>query len=253
MLKVCGLKAERDDRILFSNLTFELAPGALLMVTGPNGSGKSTLLKILVGLLSSIEGSVTWQSKPFPLSGESFAEDISGAFLYLGHKTGIQPALTPIENLKWFMDLQTVHRAIQGTIRRSQQKIHILSALQAVGLAGYEDVPCETLSCGQRQRVALARLWLEPAKIWILDEPFTALDALAQILLYKQFLAHLKAGGLIIMASHLNILSILEIEDVECIPQKQIKKIALGFELLEEEKPERKENQKEKRKEEQKC
>lgn len=208
MLKVCGLQAERDDRILFSSLTFELAPGSLLTVTGPNGSGKSTLLKILVGLLPRSEGSVTWESKPFPLSTESLAKDSSGEFLYFGHKTGVQPALTPLENLKWFLGLQNSHQQIQEK--------NLLSALKALGLRGYEAIPCETLSCGQRQRVALARLWLQAPKIWILDEPFTALDSVAQTLLCNRFLMHLKAGGLIIIASHLSLFNL------ESIPQLQI-------------------------------
>jgi heme exporter protein A len=205
VFKANHLQGERGDRILFSNITFELEPGGLLLVTGPNGSGKSSLLKILAGLLPFSKGSITWDGRSIVSSGsiQRYSMQLTSYFselLYIGHKTGIQPILTPAENLKWLLGIG--NRGNEG----NHSKALISSALQAVGLARYQDVPCEILSNGQRQRVALARLWLQPPKIWILDEPLTALDEDGQQLIQEQFLSHLKAGGLLITTTHDEIL-----------------------------------------------
>ncbi len=160
------LHAERltcivDDRPLFAALTLSLAAGELLQVAGDNGAGKTSLLRILCGLARPESGVVSWQGLPLAKVRESFHRQL----LWLGHKPGVNAALTADENLRFFFPAS-----------RLQQRE---SALAAVGLAGYEDLPLSQLSAGQQRRVALTRLWLTDAPLWILDEPFTALDATA--------------------------------------------------------------------------
>lgn len=184
MLKANRLQCERNDKILFSDLTFEVEPGSLLMVNGPNGSGKSSLLRMLAGLRRPSAGEIHWWGVPV----------IAGCdLLYIGHKTGILSALTPYEDLKWFCGIRSPIQQID---------LMILSALSAVGLEEYQATPCEYLSAGQKQRVALARLWINPPSLIILDEPFVALDPEGQYLLQQRIRIHLKGGGLVIMASH---------------------------------------------------
>jgi heme exporter protein A len=114
--------------------------------------------------------------------------------LYIGHKIGIQPALTPLQNLEWMMGI------IGKSVAKQRKQTRL--ALESVGLAAFEAMPCEALSKGQRQRLALARLWLDPPICWILDEPFTALDKTGVCLLQDRFLSHLKDGGVLVVATH---------------------------------------------------
>ncbi|HXH55652.1 MAG TPA: cytochrome c biogenesis heme-transporting ATPase CcmA [Gammaproteobacteria bacterium] len=187
MLKVNSLSGEWDSRVLFSGLTFEVAPGSALIVSGANGAGKSSLLKILTSLSLPSSGNIRWQDQLFK-AGDP---DVLSQLLYIGHKIGVQPALTPLQNLEW----------MTGISRKSVVK-NCRLALEAVGLAEFEDVRCEVLSKGQCQRVALARLWLDPPICWILDEPFTALDETGVSLLQDRFLTHLKQGGILVVATH---------------------------------------------------
>lgn len=187
MLKVNALSCAWHDQELFSNLTFEVVPGSALVVSGSNGVGKSSLLKILTGLCVPSAGSVSWKGQNFRSGDPFFLSEL----LYIGHKIGIEPALTPLQNLKWLMG-----------ITDKSSVIDMGFALQAVGLQGFEAVPCEVLSKGQCQRVALSRLWLDPSICWILDEPFTALDEMGVRLLQDRFLVHLKRGGILIVATH---------------------------------------------------
>lgn len=193
MLKASSLSAEWGNRTLFSDLTFELAPGSALVVSGANGVGKSTLLKILTGLSLPSEGTLSWQNQLLKAGDPNFLSNL----LYIGHKTGIQPALTPLQNLEWIMEI--MNRMDKTVVKQKKQK---QLALEAVGLAAFESMPSEILSKGQRQRVALARLWLDPPLCWILDEPFTALDETGVCLLENRFLAHLKEGGILVVATH---------------------------------------------------
>ncbi|EEW39610.1 heme exporter protein CcmB [Klebsiella pneumoniae subsp. rhinoscleromatis ATCC 13884] len=152
------LHAERltcivDDRPLFAALTLSLAAGELLQVAGDNGAGKTSLLRILCGLARPESGVVSWQGQPLAKVRESFHRQL----LWLGHKPGVNAALTADENLRFFFPAS-----------RLQQRE---SALAAVGLAGYEDLPLSQLSAGQQRRVALTRLWLTDAPLWILDGP----------------------------------------------------------------------------------
>lgn len=192
MLKANTLSCEWDDQILFSKITFEVVPGSLVVVSGPNGVGKSSLLKILIGLWLPSAGSISWRGRNFRPGDPFFLSEL----LYIGHKIGIQPALTPLQNLKCLLGItRKLARPLPTTG-------DLQCALQAVGLQGFETVPCEVLSKGQCQRVALARLWLDPPICWVLDEPFTALDEMGIGLLQDRFLIHLEQGGMLVVASH---------------------------------------------------
>ncbi len=187
MLKANNLGFAWDCQQLFSNLTFKVNPGAALLVSGSNGVGKSSLLKILTGLVLASEGTITWAGKQVKPGDPNFLSHL----LYIGHKMGIQPALTPIQNLQWLLGL--CGKSVLAEIN---------FVLNTVGLSGFENSPCERLSKGQCQRVALARLWLNPPKYWVLDEPFTGLDEQGIALVQNKLIAHLKHGGILVMATH---------------------------------------------------
>ena len=188
MLEVRGLQCERDGRPLFSNLSFNLAAGQLLHIEGANGCGKSTLLRALAGLLSPTAGTLLWRGQPLAAADS----DYRAALCFIGHKAGLKSELSPLANLRHLQSLA----ATPATEER------LLQVLAGVGLAGHEQLAVARLSAGQQRRVALARLWLSKAPLWLLDEPFTALDKKAVAGLCKHFATHLAAGGAIVMASH---------------------------------------------------
>jgi len=188
----CVLTAEnlqciRDDRILFENLNFSLGAGELLQIEGRNGSGKTSLLRILCGLTLPTEGKILWNNEDIDeLRGDYWAN-----LTYIGHHPGIKGELTPIENLEMAQALGS-----------NPTHIDYETALSEFGLYGFEDVPTRTLSAGQQRRVALARLLIDEAQLWILDEPFTALDKMAIRRLEQLFDDHAKRGGMAILTSH---------------------------------------------------
>ncbi len=188
MLEVVELECRRGDRLLFSGLSFTLEPGTLLHVRGRNGSGKTTLLRTLCGLLTPDGGDILWNGENVRRLGEDFHRET----LYFGHLNGIKSDLTACENL-------TVSAILDGD--RAQES-DILAALDRMGLAGFEDLPTKMLSQGQKKRVALARLLLSKAPLWILDEPFTALDLEAIDRLQKLIAGHVAAEGLTILTTH---------------------------------------------------
>lgn len=188
MLEVESLSCERDDRSLFTNLSFSLSSGEILQIEGANGAGKTTLLRIIAGLTSNYSGKITWQSQPL---ADILAEFRLSCF-FLGHKPGLKPELSPVENLRW--RLQVVNSYPQP-----QKIIHALGQVQ---LAGYEDVPCSHLSAGQLRRVALAGLLVSHSRLWILDEPFTAIDVNGVAWLEEQLLSHARKGGMALVTSH---------------------------------------------------
>ena len=187
LLKADNLMCERDDRLLFSNLSLELFSGDILRLEGPNGAGKTTLLRILSGLFSTFEGSVSWNGQNVRQCYSEFQQDL----LFIGHKSSVKTTLTPLENLRFLMGLQ-----------QPIMDDELWQALEQVGLAGYEHVLCRNLSAGQKRRVALARLYLSDAKLWILDEIFTAIDkkGVAQL---EAFLSEkARMGVAIVLTTH---------------------------------------------------
>ena len=176
LLAAHSLSLERGGRELFQDLSFEVMPGHLLQVEGPNGAGKTSLIRILSGLSRyGYEGSV---ARHVPL-------------LYLGHHAAVKALLTPRENLAW-------HVAGEGVYPDAQ----IEDALAKVGLYGYEDVPSHALSAGQHRRVNLARLYLSQCRLWLLDEPFTAIDKSGVASLEALLVQHVECGGAVVMTSH---------------------------------------------------
>ncbi len=211
LLWVEDLKAERENKILFRNLTFDLDAGSWLHILGPNGSGKSTLLKILVGLLPAAAGSIYWrrgkldaalveieEKKRVHFPDYEYFRDI----LYLGHKTGVQTHLTAFENLKYWLEILSYENYINEIYIKEPNGIE--KALDYWNLTGLSKITCDRFSAGQCQRLALARLKLiMPLKLWVLDEPCNALDA-DGILLFEALLKnHLAKGGSAIIVSHL--------------------------------------------------
>ena len=187
LLSANNLLCERDDRLLFSNLSFELCSGDILQLEGPNGAGKTTLLRILSGLFSNFEGQVCWNGQS---TGECYTE-YQQNLLYIGHKSAIKTTLTPLENLQFLLRL-----------KESVAEEKLWQALEKVGLAGFESVLCKNLSAGQQRRVALARLYLSTAKIWVLDEIFTAIDKAGVAQLEALLAEKAKEGVAIVLTTH---------------------------------------------------
>jgi heme exporter protein A len=187
LLRARALFCERDERVLFSGLDFDLQAGDLMQVQGSNGSGKTTLLRILCGLNGSYEGELYWRGVPIEEDREGFLASL----LYLGHRVGVNKILTARENLRWSC-------ALHSPVTDSD----IETALARVGLTGYADVICRNMSAGQQQRVSLARLLLSPATLWVLDEPFTTLDVHGVKTLESLLAEHVQAGGAVLVTTH---------------------------------------------------
>ncbi|MDO8960365.1 MAG: cytochrome c biogenesis heme-transporting ATPase CcmA [Rhodocyclaceae bacterium] len=188
MLTATGLSCVRGERRLFAGLDLAVGPGEWLHVQGENGAGKTSLLRILATLSPPAEGEVRWQGEPVTV----LAEDYRRAMLFLGHHGAVKEELTPLENL-------TLAAQLDGT---TLDEANALSALMRFGLRGREDLAVRFLSAGQKRRVLLARLAVRKATLWILDEPFTALDVKAVDMLSGLIESHLAAGGMAILTSH---------------------------------------------------
>lgn len=188
MLTATGLSCVRGERRLFAGLDLAVGPGEWLHVQGENGAGKTSLLRILAGLSPPAEGEIRWQGEPT----KTLAEDFRKALLFLGHHGAVKEELTPFENL-------TLSAQLDGTALDDKEA---LTALARFGLRGREDLAVRFLSAGQKRRVLLARLAVRKATLWILDEPFTALDVKAVEMLSGLIVEHVTNGGIAILTSH---------------------------------------------------
>ncbi len=187
-LQAHELSCRRGDRLLFENLSFQINPGELLLVEGHNGCGKTTLLKTLVSLRQPDSGYVSWQQQAIGQWGDEYRAQL----LWLGHLNGIKLDLSAIENL-------TIACALQGLQVSGQD---VMQALDRMGLYGYEELPVRFLSQGQKRRTALAFLVLNQTPLWVLDEPFTALDVKAVDFLQGVIGQHVEQGGMVILTTH---------------------------------------------------
>jgi len=189
MLQAVTLSCRRGERRLFSDLTVNVEPGTLLAVVGENGSGKTSLLRIFSSLLPPEEGSILWNGEDI----HQLKELYSGQLTYIGHLNGIKDDLTPVENV---MSAMTLAGEVCSRIGAQE-------ALAGIGLKPLiHRLPSKVLSQGQKRRVALARLWLSTRPLWLLDEPFTSLDAASTSAVTQRLHAHLQRGGLAVIVTH---------------------------------------------------
>lgn len=188
LLRASLLECQRGESVLFSGISFDLAEGEVLQVGGANGTGKTSLLRILAGLSRPVEGDVYWRGETILAHRSGYASEMA----YLGHHLGLKGELTVMENLRFGMAL---HGRVRGDAGWQQ-------ALERLELHQRDHLPVRTLSAGQRQRVALARLLTTDALLWILDEPFTALDTHGIGLVQTILDDHAGRGGMAVITSH---------------------------------------------------
>ena len=185
------LACRRGERLVFAGLSFRLPPGGAVVLTGANGSGKTSLLRLLAGLIVPAAGRLAWGATPIA----DDAAEHRARLHYVGHQDGVKPALTPRETLAFWA-------ALRG--RELRREAPLLDApLAAFGLEPVADWPCRWLSAGQRRRLALARLFVIPAPLWLLDEPFSALDQENQLRLERAVAEHRTASGRVVLATHI--------------------------------------------------
>lgn len=188
MLEAENLTCIRDERTLFTGLGLRISPGDMIQVEGGNGAGKTSLLRILAGLARPNQGQVFWRRREITRARQAYHRQL----LFIGHLPGVKPALTALENLAFFHGLSGAKRDNHA----------LWQALEQVGLLGFEEVFASALSAGQQRCVALARLWLSRAPLWMLDEPFTAIDQQGVGRLTALFNDHCRAGGMVLLTSH---------------------------------------------------
>ena len=184
-LIVNNLSCQRGYKLLFENLSFELNSGEVLKVSGPNGSGKTSLMKILAGLSSFETGSIDYDDTK--INSERYNLD----FLYLGHLAALSPELSCLENLKYTMRLGN-----------DNLDLDFSDALKKVGLEKFENELVGKLSAGQKKRIALSLLFITQSKVWLLDEPFSALDSKAIKIIETRVEDHCNSGGICILTTH---------------------------------------------------
>ena len=203
LLSANDLTCIREDRILFEALNFSVCRGDVIQVEGPNGSGKTSLLRILAGLSQPYDGTVLFREQNILEQPDDFHQNL----LYLGHLPGVKGEMTAQENLEFNL---TLHGNDSAKAEETLEKVNLL---------GFEDALASHLSAGQHRRISLARLWQSKASIWILDEPFTAIDKNGVKQLEQLFLAHAQRGGCVILTTH---------QDLS-FPENKVKKITLDY------------------------
>ena len=187
ILEVNNLTGGWSDKMLFDGLSFAVNRGHILQIEGANGSGKTTLLRILALLSKRYQGELRFNGEDVRHNRSHYLQNM----LFMGHAPGNQPVLTPLENLRWYF-----------SSRQAVSEDRLMQALDDVGLYGYEESPCHSLSAGQQRRVSLARLHLSSAPLWILDEPFTAIDKTGVAELERYIAQHGDRGGSVILTTH---------------------------------------------------
>ena len=189
MLEVEHLACLKGDRLLFRDLALRLQAGELLRVAGANGVGKTSLLRLVTGLALPEAGDIRWSARCIRREREAFHREL----LYLGHAPAINDLLSPLENLRFACAAAGDELSAAACVQ----------ALERIGLADQLDLPARVLSQGQRRRVGLARLFLSARrKLWVLDEPFTALDVRAVADLAQALTGHCAAGGMVMLTTH---------------------------------------------------
>jgi len=188
MLEVSNLACSRGDHRLFSGLSFALYPGQIMQIQGANGSGKTSLLRTLCGFIMPDEGKISWCGEDV----RDLDEDYFARMMYLGHLNAIKDELSALENLRISAGLSGIELSETDAI----------AALRRMGLKGRERLPAKVLSQGQQRRGALARLLVSDARLWILDEPLTALDVGAVSLIQELLAEHLAGQGMVIFTTH---------------------------------------------------
>ncbi len=184
-LEAIQLQCVRDDRVLFENFGFTLNSGQALLIEGPNGSGKTSLLRLLCGFRLADAGKILWCGESTENNAQYFTE-----MAYVGHLDGIKKELTVEENLKLAQSM-----TLASTLSIEQ-------ALLKVRMGGYEDMLVGSLSAGQKRRIAFARLLVTRNRLWILDEPYTALDKSGIVLFEGLMTEHVNNGGMMVLTSH---------------------------------------------------
>lgn len=187
IFKINNLQCIRRDNILFDDLSFSLKDGGLLQIDGVNGSGKSSLLQMCIGLIQATEGSISWDGENINNCRYQFQSDMT----YFGHTNGVKSGLTALENMK-------VMHALSGF----KSEIDYSLILKKIGLPGMEDVLLSRMSAGQKRRVGLTRIFMASSKLWILDEPFNALDKNGKKIIEQLIVTHCKTDGMVIFATH---------------------------------------------------
>ncbi len=190
-----ALACVRGERLVFSDLNFQVSSGEALILRGPNGSGKSTLLRLVAGYLDASAGILTWNGQPVADDPDAHRRRLH----YVGHLDAVKAPLTVAENLAFWAGQG--HRDESG----GDLEDRLRQALERLGLGRLAEVPGRFLSAGQKRRLNLARLAASPARLWLLDEPTVSLDANGAGVLAEMVVEHLGAGGLAMIATHIDL------------------------------------------------